>query len=69
MTVDLRELRINRGLSVTDAAREIGISRRTLGEVERGPRRPHASTAFKIANFYGYKVTEIWPLEPQAEAV
>lgn len=64
MTINLRELRLNRGLGITDAAEQMGINRRTLDRVERDQTaRPHASTAYKIATFYGYRVTDVWPLE------
>lgn len=63
MTVDLRAERINRGLNVSDAADRMGVNRATLRRLEMGATRPHAATAFKVASFYDYKVTDIWSLE------
>jgi DNA-binding XRE family transcriptional regulator len=64
--IDLRAERHNRGLSAADAAEQIGINKQVLLDAETG-RRPQPKNAFAIASFYGFKVTEIWPVEP-AEA-
>ena len=61
---DLEEARVNRGLSLRAAAREIGVDWKTLRRAERGDHRPQARNAFRIARFYGLQVTDIWPLEP-----
>lgn len=62
--VDIRELRLNKGLSVQEAAEEMGIPHQTLARAESGGSTPQPRNALKIASFYGYKVTEVWPLEP-----
>lgn len=64
--IDLREMRVNRGLSLRAAAREMEINNQVLLRAEAGA-RPHPRHALKIANFYGFKVTDIWPL-PESEA-
>jgi DNA-binding XRE family transcriptional regulator len=64
VTVNLLGLRINRGLSAADAAAAMGVSTRTLLDAESGKSVPRPKNALKIARFYGYKVTEVWPLEP-----
>lgn len=50
----LRVLRAERGLSLTEAAERIGVTRDTLSEVERGKRHPYVPTLTKIAA--GYEV-------------
>lgn len=67
--IDLVETRVNRGLSLREAAREMGIDFKTLQRAERGESIPQARNAFAIADFYGYKVTEVWPLEPTGDEV
>jgi transcriptional regulator with XRE-family HTH domain len=62
-TVDLRAERLNRGLSARDAAREMGIDTNTLLRAESREITPHPRNAYKIASFYGYQVTDIWPVE------
>jgi transcriptional regulator with XRE-family HTH domain len=64
--VDLRRARINRGLSLAAAARQMRVSRDTLDRAERGDTRPRAETAFRIASFYDLQVTDVWPLEAVA---
>lgn len=64
--IDIRTLRLNRGLSLNEAARQIGISPNTLAAAESGEVRPWPSSALKIAGFYGYRVTDVWPVEPDA---
>lgn len=51
--------RVNRGLSLNEAAREIGVARGTLRRAENGE-MPKPSQAKKIADFYGVRVTDIW---------
>lgn len=62
--VDLRAERLNRGLTAEAAAKEMGVPPQVLKRAERGDTvMPHPRNAFKIADFYGYKVTDIWPIE------
>lgn len=64
MNINIVAERINRGLSIPQAALAMGIGRETLRSAEADlPDRPAPGTAKKIADFYGYKVTDIWPIE------
>lgn len=63
---DIRELRLNRGLTVPVAAKEMGLSVTTLSRAENTGIRPHPGNAKKIADFYGFQVTDLWPLEVPA---
>lgn len=58
----LEELRLNKGLSARQAAQQIGLARETLARAERGE-GVHPGSAKLIADFYGVKVTDIWPVE------
>lgn len=62
MTVNLKAERLNRGLSLTGAADAAQVPLNVLARAEAGDGKPHPSNALKIADFYGHKVTEIWPL-------
>jgi len=55
----LRVLRARHDLSVTEAARRIGISRETLRNLEHGRRAPWYPTLEKIARAYGVTVEEL----------
>lgn len=62
MTINIRAERINRGLSTREAAVAMGISRPTLERAEAGDElRPRQAKC--IADFYGVRVTDIWPID------
>lgn len=60
-TIDLRAERLNRGLSLRQAAEAMDVPEQSIRRVESDlgvtPRN-----AFKIASFYGYRVTDVWPM-------
>lgn len=71
----LRVLRARRDLTITDAARLIGITRETLRDLEHGTRNPYYPTLEKIAGAYGVSVEELMlpateeePASPKAES-
>lgn len=66
MNALLRTERLDRGLSVRAAARLIGVSHRIVLEAESGARVPHPHNAKKIADFYGLRVRDIWPVKEAA---
>jgi transcriptional regulator with XRE-family HTH domain len=57
----LRAERLRRNLSREDAARRIGITERTLRELELGNHVPHDRTMIRIADYYGVSVLELFP--------
>ena len=65
--MNIRAERLNRGLSSRDAAGEIGVSQAILLRAEdgKGVRPAHAK---RIADFYGVKVTDLWPVEEREAA-
>lgn len=66
--INLRAERLNKGLSAEAAAREMGVTAATLLNAEIRAFTPRPASAKKIADFYGYKVTDIWPLDESTEA-
>ena len=64
--VDLRAERLNRGLTAAAAAKQMGLTHKNILLNAENGSRPYAENAFKIASFYGFKVTEVWPLEEAA---
>ncbi len=68
MTVDLRAERLNRGLSLAALAEQTGVPKSTLARVESGQAEPVPETKLALADFYGYKVTDIWPVDEKAAA-
>lgn len=59
--------RLNRGLSQSKIAKEIGISKSAWGRLENGesvgPRN-----ALKVAEYFDLTVTELWPIQSKAAA-
>lgn len=65
--MNLEAARLNKGMSLTEAASAIGISKTTLQRAEAGA-MPRASVAKKIADFFGVTVTAIWPVADRSAA-
>lgn len=63
--LDLAAERLNRGLSASAAAAQIGVTQRVLLGAEQG-RQPRPKHAKLIADFYGVHVTDIWPTHREA---
>jgi transcriptional regulator with XRE-family HTH domain len=59
LALKLRLLRARKGLTLTEAAELTGVTRWTLGALERGERRPYTPTLSKIARGYGVPVEEL----------
>lgn len=68
MTPTLEERRLNAGLSHEELAKEIGVSHPTLRRVEQTGNRPIPKVAKKIADYYGVKVTDLWPVDERKAA-
>lgn len=62
----LRGERLNRGLTLRQAATRMGISWKTLQRAEAGQSVPFPATALKIAAYYGLRVTDLWPVRDAA---
>lgn len=62
MTVDLKSERLNRGLSLDALSAEVSVPKSTLARMENGV-EPRPEVRLKIANLYGFKVTDIWPVD------
>ncbi len=67
MTVDLKAERLNRGLSLDALSDEIDVPKSTLARMETGV-APRPAVRLKVADLYGYEVTEIWPLDTGSKA-
>jgi transcriptional regulator with XRE-family HTH domain len=67
MSVNLKAERLNRGLTISEAAKQMEIPMETLRRAESGS-GVHPGTAKAIADLYGYRVTDIWPVEDPVAA-
>jgi putative transcriptional regulator len=64
---DVREQRRLRGLSQSDLASELGVSRQTIIAIESGKYSPSLPLAFRIARFFKQPVETIF--DPDEEEV
>ena len=62
----LEELRKNRGIKQEELASVLEVSRQTIGSLENGRYNP-SILAFKIANFFGMSIEEIFIYEEDAK--
>jgi putative transcriptional regulator len=62
---DVREQRRQRGLSQSEFAAELGVSRQTIIAIESGKYSPSLPLAIRIARFFNQPVEMIF--EPEAE--
>lgn len=65
MARPLRELRESRALSQDDLAKEAGLDRTTIIDLENGRRRPRPSSRRKLAQALRVRVEEIEFPEPR----
>lgn len=65
MIKSLAAERMNRGLTQTAMGEALGVSPKTIANIENGS-RPTPRIGKKIADLFGCKYTDLWPLE-QAE--
>jgi putative transcriptional regulator len=63
MRNDIRELRVECGLSQAALAEEMGVSRQTINAIETGRYSPSLALAIKLARFFGRAVEEIFHVE------
>ena len=63
----LEELRKNRGIKQEELASVLEVSRQTIGSLENGRYHPSILLAFKIANFFGMSIEEIFIYEEDAK--
>lgn len=64
----LINLRTERGLSVKDTCREVGIPQSRLSELERGVRFPTSGQIAKLENFFETKTDELATIAKAFEA-
>ncbi|KAA0565488.1 helix-turn-helix domain-containing protein [Bacillus sp. CH30_1T] len=59
----LREYRFKRNVDQKQVAEVIGVSQQIYSLFERGKQLPRIDIAFKIANYYGCKVDDLYEYE------
>lgn len=59
MKITIRAARVNKGLLIPDAAKQIGISPRSLLSYEHMITQPTISVALKMAEVYGININDL----------
>ncbi len=60
MVSEVRQLRVERGLSQGRLAQELGVSRQTINSIENDRYTPTLKLALAIARFFGRSVEEVF---------
>lgn len=71
ITNDIRERRAQRGpsgISKAHLARRVGVSRSYITRLEQGAREPSAEVMFRIAQYFGCHVEDVFHYEDDARA-
>lgn len=58
--IKLADLRKQKGISQTELAEELGLTRASISYYEKGERIPSDENKVKMANFFGKSVQEIF---------
>lgn len=66
MKNQLETLRKHRGLRQEDLAEILGVTRQTIGSIEKGRFCPALPLAFRIARFFGLPIEEIFFYEEES---
>lgn len=56
----IKEFRSEENLTQGDLADELGVSRQTINAIERGKYDPSLELAFKLADYFGVQIEEIF---------
>jgi putative transcriptional regulator len=63
----LEELRKQRGIKQEDLARDLKVSRQTIGSLENGRYNPSILLAFKIARYFDTTIENIFIYDEEEE--
>ncbi len=66
---NLRQLRMNKGISVESLANQIGVSKLTLLKIEHGEANPTLSVIWKVANGLNIPITSLLSIESDVSIV
>ena len=60
MDNELRVCRARKGITQGDLADAVGVSRQTIISIEKGRYDPSLDLAFKLANYFGVPIEELF---------
>ena len=59
----IEEIRKERGIRQEEFAKSMGVSRQTISSLENGRYNPSILLAYKIANYFGMTIEEVFIFE------
>lgn len=62
---NISSIRTKKGISQDDLAKEIGLSRPSIANIEKGKQRPSIYTLIQICTYLGVELLELLPLSSQ----
>lgn len=62
---NISSIRTKKGISQDDLAKEIGLSRPSIANIEKGKQRPSIFTLMQICNLLGVELLELLPISSQ----
>lgn len=63
----LEELRRQRGITQEELADALSVSRQTVGSLENGRYNPSILLAFRIANYFGLTIEQVFIYEEETK--
>lgn len=63
----LEKMRKENNINQEELAKELEVSRQTIGSIENGRYNPSLVLAFKISNFFNKKIEDIFIYEEESE--
>ena len=63
----IEEIRKNRGVRQEELAKILGVSRQTISSLETGRYNPSIFLAYKIAQYFGMTIEEVFIFEENGE--
>lgn len=61
----LEEIRKSKGIQQEQLARDLKVSRQTIGSIENGRYHPSILLAFRLANYFQLKIEDIFIYEEE----
>lgn len=62
---NLYDIRIERDITQTKMAKDLGISRRAISKIEKGEQNPSLDMAYRIAAYYNLSVQDVFPINDE----
>ena len=62
---NLYDIRIERDITQTKMAKDLGISRRAISKIEKGEQNPSLDMAYRLAAYFKLSVEDVFPVNEE----